>query len=897
MDYIKIAKVNAVQLEKGQSTYIGTLHLTAHHLIFSHPDKEIWISYPTIHTVEKGLPTVHSAWPLQIRCHNFVYVVLNFQSERDVTDVYESIQKLTCIGSVEQLYAFFYTPSPAFTTDDGWQIYDPYLEYERMGVGSKSDQWRFSDLNKSFAFSPTYPSAIVVPSRISDTVLTYAAKHRSKARIPALSYLHWNNMASITRSSQPMVGLKQNRSIQDEKLIEAIFLTNVPQSSSGHPIYGSTATNLIIDARPTVNAVANTAAGAGTENMENYRNCKKVYSGIDNIHVMRDSLNKLVEALQDLDTKGTISKAALAKSGWLKHIGAVMDGAAMIVRNIHISNSHVLVHCSDGWDRTAQLTSVAQICLDPYYRTLRGFQVLVEKEWCSFGYKFMDRCGHLSNDKNFVALSATNSAANTFANVQSKLYNNKHIRETSPIFHQFLDCVFQTMHQYPTRFEFNEDFLIQLHYHVYSCQFGNFLFNCEKDRRQYQASTKCSSIWDFINSNKQEYLNKDYNATVDKVRGGDGGVLFPETKAIKYWSNLFGRTDEELNSLDDNLNPSNPLTERMTPELLGMNPNYADEKDVDANEKLSDPLGLGSSPNLSRPRSGSGSNINSASRSRVATPSVAGYDTEDSWQRSADNLAAKLPAAITGAFGGGFVDSFNRLTMNVRDTWYSASTPVSSTPPTGANEYAEDSPFTDMKSSGGSGGQGYNSHYRAATVGRSNSNSNRRRPTVDRELRSIPSNNNSPLHVHSASSSPKHSLSSLTLEQEMNPEFGYLSDPLGSSNRPSSSTAAAAAVPLTNGSSPVLATSPGQSSSRPSSRMKQNVSSPTTFDPAGGRASPTAPLADLTTTLPTSASSSSLAGGSRTSDKGDAGTVMPEPPLPEPVKEPVKELPHPLFVE
>lgn len=36
--------MNAVQLEKGQSTYIGTLHLTAHHLIFSHPDQEIWVS-------------------------------------------------------------------------------------------------------------------------------------------------------------------------------------------------------------------------------------------------------------------------------------------------------------------------------------------------------------------------------------------------------------------------------------------------------------------------------------------------------------------------------------------------------------------------------------------------------------------------------------------------------------------------------------------------------------------------------------------------------------------------------------------------------------------------------------------------------------------------------------
>lgn len=36
----------------------------------------------------------------------------------------------------------------------------------------------------------------------------------------------------------------------------------------------------------------------------------------------------------------------------------------------------VLVHCSDGWDRTAQVCTVASVLLDPYYRTLRGFMVL-----------------------------------------------------------------------------------------------------------------------------------------------------------------------------------------------------------------------------------------------------------------------------------------------------------------------------------------------------------------------------------------------------------------------------------------------------------------------------------------------------------------------------------------
>lgn len=35
----------------------------------------------------------------------------------------------------------------------------------------------------------------------------------------------------------------------------------------------------------------------------------------------------------------------------------------------------VLVHCSDGWDRTAQVCSVASLLLDPHYRTLQGFMV------------------------------------------------------------------------------------------------------------------------------------------------------------------------------------------------------------------------------------------------------------------------------------------------------------------------------------------------------------------------------------------------------------------------------------------------------------------------------------------------------------------------------------------
>lgn len=74
----------------------------------------------------------------------------------------------------------------------------------------------------------------------------------------------------------------------------------------------------------------------------------------------------------------------LDSTGWLTHIALVLDGAVKIAHCVHHRNRSVLIHCSDGWDRTSQLSALAQLLLDPYYRTMRGFQVLIEKEWLSY---------------------------------------------------------------------------------------------------------------------------------------------------------------------------------------------------------------------------------------------------------------------------------------------------------------------------------------------------------------------------------------------------------------------------------------------------------------------------------------------------------------------------------
>lgn len=42
---------------------------------------------------------------------------------------------------------------------------------------------------------------------------------------------------------------------------------------------------------------------------------------------------------------------------------------------VTVEGASVLVHCSDGWDRTAQVCALGALLMDPYYRTIKGFMV------------------------------------------------------------------------------------------------------------------------------------------------------------------------------------------------------------------------------------------------------------------------------------------------------------------------------------------------------------------------------------------------------------------------------------------------------------------------------------------------------------------------------------------
>ncbi len=178
-----------------------------------------------------------------------------------------------------------------------------------------------------------------------------------------------------------------------------------------------------------------------------------------------------------------------------------------------------MVHCSDGWDRTTQLSSLAQLLIDPFYRTIEGFIKLIEKDWLSFGHPIANRNG----------------------------YHTEELKEeeVAPIFLQWLDCVHQLLYQFPNAFEFNLDFLVYLASHHNTCLYGTFLFNSEREREHYNAKTDTLSIWSYLLKPDvvKRFLNPYYNNSQTDLENVSSAII-----SMRIWDEYFLKYNKE-NSL------------------------------------------------------------------------------------------------------------------------------------------------------------------------------------------------------------------------------------------------------------------------------------------------------------------------------------------------------------
>ncbi|KAI4541981.1 hypothetical protein MJG53_020459 [Ovis ammon polii x Ovis aries] len=312
----------------------------------------------------------------------------------------------------------------------------------------------------------------------------------------------------IMRSGQPLTGTNGRRCKEDEKLINATL-------RAGKRGY-------IIDTRPLNVAQQARAKGGGFEQEAHYPQWRRIHKSIERYHILQESLIKLVESCNDQTQNMDRWLSKLEASNWLTHIKEILTTACLAAQCLDREGASILVHGTEGTDSTLQVTSLAQIILEPRSRTIRGFEALIEREWLQAGHPFQQRCA------------------------QSAYCNSKQKWE-APVFLLFLDCVWQILRQFPCSFEFNENFLIMLFEHAYASQFGTFLGNNESERCKLKLQQKTMSLWSWVN--RPSELSKFTNPLFE----ANNLVIWPSVapQSLQLWEGIFLRWNRSSKYLDE----------------------------------------------------------------------------------------------------------------------------------------------------------------------------------------------------------------------------------------------------------------------------------------------------------------------------------------------------------
>ncbi|KAH0539767.1 myotubularin-related protein 10-B [Cotesia glomerata] len=302
--------------------------------------------------------------------------------------------------------------------------------------------WRLSSANLRYQLSTSLPEYIIVPASVTDSQLTGAASHFQDNRPPVWS---WSNHrgAALVKMSELIPTIS-------ERTQENIMLENIRKS---HPQKLAMA---VLDLNKDVNV-------------------KTVANGFSKFISLCSPDNIRQFWLQDNNFY-----SLLESTKWLKFVSYCLQKAVEASDHLN-SGTSVILQENAGRDLCCVISSLVQLILDPYFRTITGFQTLLQKEWVAAGHPFCDRLGHIIKPNS----------------------------EKSPIFLIYLDCVWQLCQQYPSKFEFTETYLTSLWDTAHVSIFDTFIFNCERDRTN--AATDINnplvlrSVWDW----REQFTDQD----------------------------------------------------------------------------------------------------------------------------------------------------------------------------------------------------------------------------------------------------------------------------------------------------------------------------------------------------------------------------------------------------
>ncbi|XP_046474345.1 myotubularin-related protein 10-B isoform X1 [Neodiprion pinetum] len=300
--------------------------------------------------------------------------------------------------------------------------------------GNTNKAWRVSTANVEFEFSLSLSQYIIVPASVTDSQLTRAAGHFQGSRPPVWSWSSERG-AALVRMSELLPTIT-------ERTQENIMLENIRKS---HP---QKLEPIVIELKKDVTVKSLATGYAKFISLCSPENIRQFWMQDNNFYSL------------------------LEGTKWLRSVSYCLEKSVEASDCLSAGTS-VILQEGESRDLCCVISSLIQLLLDPYYRTITGFESLLQKEWVAAGHPFCDRLGHIMKSSS----------------------------ERSPLLLLYLDCVWQLCRQFPAEFEFTETYLTTLWDSAHISIFDTFIFNCEKDR--YDAAMDPASplilrsVWDW----------------------------------------------------------------------------------------------------------------------------------------------------------------------------------------------------------------------------------------------------------------------------------------------------------------------------------------------------------------------------------------------------------------
>uniref|UniRef100_A0A8D8YZH2 Myotubularin-related protein 12 n=1 Tax=Cacopsylla melanoneura TaxID=428564 RepID=A0A8D8YZH2_9HEMI len=289
-------------------------------------------------------------------------------------------------------------------------------EWGKELARTQSVGWRLSPVNHDFQLSTSLPQWIVVSSTVLDWQLAEAARHFRCGRPPLWCWSSTSG-AALVRTADIIPTITDR--VQENIMLETV--------RKAHP---KLTQPIVLD----------------------------LAKDLPSPKELDISFNKLrdlctPESLHQFWIQDKEFLPLLESSRWLAYVSQCLVKSVEAARSLE-KDITVVLQERDGRDMCCLVSSLIQLLLDPFYRTLSGLQSLIQKEWVVMGHAFCTRLGHVFNPE----------------------------AQQSPVFLLFLDCVWQLTILYPSYFQFSETYLTTVWDAAHLNIFDTFLFDCDRDR-------------------------------------------------------------------------------------------------------------------------------------------------------------------------------------------------------------------------------------------------------------------------------------------------------------------------------------------------------------------------------------------------------------------------------